>query len=140
MERNKTILLVEDSDKDTELIRMVLGGLDLRVTVERAQDGVEAMEYIQNKDAASREIALVLLDIKLPRMSGIEVLTQLKAGESTRSIPVVMLTSSREERDLSMCYRIGANAYVVKPVEFQDLQEALKCIGHFWCAVNELPV
>jgi CheY-like chemotaxis protein len=140
MESNKTILLVEDSDKDSELIRMSLGELDISVSVERVRDGVEALEYLNAKKNPGKGIVLVLLDIKLPRMNGIEVLSQLKADETTRTIPVVMLTSSREERDVKDCYRLGANAYVVKPVDFNELFEALRFTGEFWCRVNEMPV
>ena len=139
MERNKTILLVEDSDKDAELIRMSLGELTVPVSVDRVRDGVEALEYLREIKGTAKNIALVLLDIKLPRMNGIEVLTQLKSDDSIRTIPVVMLTSSREERDVKECYRLGANAYVVKPVDFNELFEALRFTGCFWCRVNETP-
>jgi len=140
MERNKTILLVEDSEKDSELIRMSLGELDSSVTVERVCDGVEALEYMNLNKYPGKNIVLVLLDIKLPRMNGMEVLTKLKSDETTRTIPVVMLTSSREERDLKDCYRLGANAYVVKPVDFKELFEALRFTKEFWCRVNEIPL
>jgi len=138
MESNKMILLVEDSEKDSELIRMSLG--ELNVSVERVSDGVEALEYMNSKKNPGRDIVLVLLDIKLPRMNGMEVLTKLKSDETTRTIPVVMVTSSREERDVKDCYRLGANAYVVKPLDFKELFEALRFTGEFWCRVNERPL
>lgn len=139
MDSNKTILLVEDSDRDTELIRMALSEQKMPVLVERVCDGVEAMEYLYEKNRSTKNIALVLLDIKLPRMNGIETLSKIKTSEHLKSIPVVMLTSSREERDILACYSAGANAYVVKPLEFKKLFETLRIIASFWCSVNEMP-
>ncbi|HNV46199.1 MAG TPA: response regulator [Spirochaetota bacterium] len=137
MGQEKTILLVEDSDRDAELITLALSEIDVPVVVERSRDGDGALEFVANRGCSARDISLVLLDIKLPGMSGLEVLNRLKSDERTGGIPVVMLTSSRERRDIRDAYRMGVNAYVVKPMEFEDLLNALKCVAHFWCVVNE---
>lgn len=140
MSHSKTVLLVEDSDMDSELIQMALNETGISITVVRVSDGVEALDYLQHGTAPQNPIALVLLDIKLPRMNGIELLCRLKSEDETKSIPVVMFTSSRERQDLLACYHAGANAYIVKPVEFHELLEVLCYIARFWCSVNELPV
>ena len=140
MDRNSELILVEDNDEDAELISMAIGELKPPVRIERARDGVEAMHLLRANNEPVRNTAVVLLDIKLPRMNGIEVLSQMKADNIMKSIPVVMLTSSREKSDISTCYLCGANAYVVKPVGFNELLEAIRCTGRFWCAVNETPV
>jgi CheY-like chemotaxis protein len=107
------------------------------------RDGVEAMEYLryegQFKTRAKGNPAVLLLDIKMPRMDGIEVLAAIRGDEKLKTIPVVMLTSSREEPDLKNCYELGVNAYVVKPVDFKDFLEAVKHIGIFWAILNEQP-
>mgnify|MGYP001082145261 CR=1 FL=1 len=140
MDRNNEIILVEDNDEDAELISMAIGELTPPVRIERARDGVEAMRLLRLKNGSVRNTAVVLLDIKLPRMNGIEVLSQMKSDDVMKRIPVVMLTSSREKSDVSTCYNFGANAYVVKPVGFDELLEAIRCTGRFWCAFNETPV
>jgi CheY-like chemotaxis protein len=134
------VLLVEDSDMDSELIQTALGETGVPVAVARVRDGVEMLEYLQNITKPRTPIALVLLDIKLPRMNGIELLRRLKSEDATKSLPVVMFTSSREKQDLLECYRAGANAYIVKPVEYDKLLAVLSYIVRFWCTVNELPV
>ncbi len=136
----KTVLLVEDSDMDSELIQTAFDATGISIAVVRVRDGVEALEYLQNMPVTQNPIALVMLDIKLPRMNGIELLSRLKSEDETKSLPVVMFTSSRENRDLLQCYRAGANAYIVKPVEYQKLLEVVRYICCFWCSVNELPV
>jgi CheY-like chemotaxis protein len=140
MDGNKEVILVEDNDEDAELITMAIGELELPLSIKRARDGVEAMQLLRLKRASIGNTAVVLLDIKLPRMNGIEVLLQMKADDVMKNIPVVMLTSSREKSDVLRCYHCGANAYVVKPVDFREFLEALRCTGRFWCAVNEMPV
>jgi CheY-like chemotaxis protein len=144
MDKEKLILLVEDNDHDTELVFMAIDQMNLNVRIDRVHDGVEALEYLQSRASMDKSPELlpmlVLLDIKLPRLDGIEVLSRMKTDEKFKIIPVVMLTSSREERDVGTCYKSGANAYVVKPVEFSELMEALRSTGHFWCAVNEMPL
>lgn len=138
----KRILLVEDSEHDVEL---TLAALEehLANRVDVARDGVEALDYLYRRGAfASRgaeDPVVVLLDLKMPRLDGLEVLRQVKGDAALRSIPVVMLTSSREERDLVESYRLGANAYVVKPVDFQQFADAVRQLGVFWAVVNEPP-
>jgi two-component system, response regulator len=139
----KKILLAEDNPKDVELTIEALKENNLGNHVVTVKDGVEVMEYLRGEGVyAGRSNglpALLLLDIKMPRMDGIEVLKRLKSDENLKSIPVVMLTSSREEPDLRKCYELGANAYIVKPVNFQDFIDAVKQIGSFWVLLNELP-
>ena len=139
----KKILLVEDNPNDVELTLEALSeqNLDNRVIV--LNDGVKAMEYLlyeeKYKNRQRENPAVILLDIKMPRMDGIEVLEAIKKSEDLRSIPVVMLTSSREEPDLKKCYELGVNAYVVKPVNYKYFFEAVKHMGIFWAVLNELP-
>lgn len=139
----KKILLVEDNPNDVELTLEALSEQNLSSGVIVLNDGVKAMEYLlydENYKNRERENpAVILLDIKMPRMDGIEVLQALKSSKELRTIPVVMLTSSREEPDLKKCYELGVNAYVVKPVNFKDFYEAVKQVGIFWAAINELP-
>ncbi len=139
----KTILLVEDNPKDVELTIEALSEHNLANQVTVAKDGVEALEYLrcEGKFKLRRpgNPAVVLLDIKMPRMDGIEVLRTIRGDAVLKTIPVVMLTSSREEPDLKKSYELGANAYVVKPVDFEDFIEAAKQVGMFWAVINELP-
>lgn len=137
MNKESEVLLVEDNDKDAELITMALKELNKNMNLQRVIDGVEALEFLQGKNGVFYTIKLVLLDIKLPRLNGIEVLSRIKTNTSMKSIPVVMLTSSREEKDIIACYNTGANAYVVKPVDYHELMEALKITEKFWCEVNQ---
>lgn len=139
----KKILLVEDNLSDIELTLEALSEQNLANRVVVVNDGVEALEYLlcegafQNRKPENP--AVILLDIKMPRMDGIEVLKAIKTNPRLKSIPVVMLTSSREEPDLKKCYELGVNAYVVKPVNFKDFFEAAKNIGIFWAVINEIP-
>jgi CheY-like chemotaxis protein len=139
----KTILLAEDDPKDVELILEAMADHNLANQVVVVHDGVEAMEYLhcQGKFAARKpeNPAVVLLDIKMPRMGGIEVLRSIRENPNFKRIPVIMLTSSREEKDLNQSYDLGVNAYVVKPVEFHKFIQAIKQIGGFWAILNELP-
>jgi CheY-like chemotaxis protein len=139
----KKILLVEDNLPDIELTLEALSEHSLANRVVVVRDGVEAMDYLLCEgEFTSRKPenpAVILLDIKMPRMDGIEVLQAVKTDLKLKSIPVVMLTSSREEPDLKKCYELGVNAYVVKPVNFKDFFEAAKNIGIFWAVINELP-
>lgn len=143
MTEMKTILLVEDNPHDVELTIEALLEHKLANQVVSANDGVEALQYLNCEGKFAERTggnpALILLDIKMPRMDGIEVLAEIKANEKLRTIPVVMLTSSREEPDLLKCYELGVNAYVVKPVNFSDFIEAVKHIGIFWVLLNEQP-
>lgn len=139
----KTILMAEDNPQDMELTIEALSEHNLANQVVAVKDGVEAMEYLnyegQYKNRTKGNPAVLLLDIKMPRMDGIEVLAAIRGDEKLRTIPVVMLTSSREEPDLKKCYELGVNAYVVKPVNFKDFIDAVKHIGIFWAMLNEQP-
>ncbi len=141
MEPLKRILLVEDDPKDIELTLTALGEYNLANQIVIARDGVEALDYLYHRGTFAQHLAgnpvVILLDLKMPKLDGIQVLQQLKADEQMRLIPVVVLTSSRESRDLEECYRLGVNAYVVKPVRFSEFIEAVKQIGVFWALLNE---
>ena len=140
----KRILLVEDNPNDVELTLAALGEHNLANAVEVVRDGEEALNYLHRRGPfASRHNgnpAVILLDLKLPRVNGHEVLQAIRADEGLRLIPVVVLTSSREERDLVESYRLGVNAYVVKPVDFHEFMEAVKGLGVFWALLNEPPL
>lgn len=139
----KTILLAEDNLNDVELTLAALAEQNLANRVLVVHDGVEVVEYLRCQGIFSMRKkgnpAVILLDIKMPRMDGIEVLQVIRNDQSLKMIPVVMLTSSREEPDLLKCYELGVNAYVVKPVDFKDFFEAVKQLGVFWAMINELP-
>lgn len=139
----KTILLVEDNSKDLELTLEAMAENNLGNQVVIARDGVEAMDYLRCEGKYKLRKAgnpcVVLLDNKMPRMDGIEVLRNIRSDDRLKRIPVVMITSSREEKDLISTYELGVNAYVVKPVSFQQFIEAVKQIGSFWAVLNELP-
>ena len=139
----KTILLAEDNPKDVELTLEALSEHNLANHVIVVKDGVEAMEYLRYegnyKQRKQGNPAVILLDIKMPRMDGIEVLKAIRSDDKLKTIPVVILTSSREESDLIKSYELGVNAYVVKPVNFKDFICAVKEIGIFWALINELP-
>ena len=139
----RTILLAEDNPKDVELTLEALAEHNLANHVIVVRDGVEAMEYLQcqgkHKLRKPELPAVLLLDIKMPRMDGIEVLRAVRGDPALKLLPVVILTSSREEQDLIKSYELGVNAYVVKPVDFKDFIRAVKEIGVFWAIINELP-
>jgi len=139
----KKILLVDDNPKDIELTIAALADNNLANRVIVVNDGVEALEYLQySGEFSQREKenpAVILLDIKMPRMEGIELLALIRKDPALARIPVVMLTSSREDPDLIRCYELGINAYVVKPVNFKDFINAVKHLGVFWALINELP-
>lgn len=139
----RKILLVEDNDRDVELTLAALYQQNLANEVMRVCDGAEALEYLERQGRfAGRppgHPVVVLLDLKMPKVDGTEVLRRIKQDPQLRAIPVVIMTSSREERDLVRSYELGANAYVVKPVNFSEFAEAVKVVGAFWAVVNELP-
>jgi len=139
----KRILLVEDSRRDAELVLTALAEHHLANEVVHVRDGADAMDYLYRRgkftDRSTGEPAVVLLDLKMPRVDGLEVLRQIKADPVLRIIPVVMMTSSREEQDLLKSYQLGVNAYVVKPVLFHELVDAVKNVGAFWAVTNEAP-
>lgn len=137
------ILLVEDDPHDVELTLTALTENHLTNEIVVVCDGAEALDYLYQRGAyASREAgnpAVILLDLKLPKVDGLEVLKRVKADPDLRTVPVVMLTSSREEQDLVESYNSGSNAYVVKPVGFGEFVEAVRELGLFWAVINEAP-
>jgi DNA-binding response OmpR family regulator len=137
------ILLVEDDPRDTELTMTALEEYNLSNEVVVAADGAEALDYLfcrgKFQRRASENPAVMLLDLKLPKVDGLEVLAQIKSDENLKMIPVVVLTSSREERDMVASYKLGVNAYVVKPVDFHEFVNAVKELGVFWAVINESP-
>ncbi len=137
------ILLVEDNPDDAELTLRALREHNLANRVKVVSDGVEALEYLRPDEGehppADGYPKLVLLDLKLPRVGGLEVLRRLKASERTRLIPVVVMTSSREEADLVASYKYGANSYIVKPVDFDQFMKAVSVLGLYWMLFNEVP-
>lgn len=139
----RTILFAEDNPRDVELTLEALADHNLANNVIVVRDGVEIMEYLHRegkyKQRKPGNPAVLLLDIKMPRMDGIEVLRAIRSDNALRMLPVVMLTSSREEQDLIKSYELGVNAYVVKPVDFKDFIEAVKQVGIFWAVINEVP-
>jgi CheY-like chemotaxis protein len=139
----RKILLAEDSENDIELTLAALASHHVVNEIVVVRDGVEALDYLHRRGSfASRpdeNPALVLLDLKMPRVDGIEVLRDVKSTPNLRTIPVVVLTSSREEQDLVRTYDLGVNAYVVKPVAFRDFMDAVKALGQFWAVINEAP-
>ena len=139
----KRILLVEDNPNDVELTLEALRAHNLANALEVVRDGEEALDYLYRRGKyASRPAGnpvVILLDLKLPKIDGHEVLRTVKADEKLKLIPVVILTASREERDLEQGYKNGANAYVVKPVDFHEFLDAMKTFGLFWAVLNEAP-
>ena len=143
MSELKRILYAEDSDNDVELSMAAFKEHNLANEIVLARDGVEALDYLfrrgQFSDTPPGNPAVALLDLKMPRLDGMEVLRTMRSHEALRTIPVVILTSSREERDLVESYKLGVNAYVVKPVRFQQFVEVVRSLGLFWGVFNEPP-
>lgn len=139
----KRILLVDDSPRDIELALTALETHSLANEVVALRDGAEALDYLYRRgefvDRPHGDPAVILLDLKMPKVDGIEVLRQIKSDAALRMIPVVVMTSSREEQDLLNSYQLGVNAYVVKPVKFQAFVEAVQQVGAFWAVINEPP-
>jgi DNA-binding response OmpR family regulator len=137
------ILLVEDDPKDVELTLTALEEYKLANEVVVTRDGEEALDYLYRRGnfttRSTDNPAVLLLDLKLPKVDGLEVLQQIKADAKLKLIPVVVLTSSHEERDMITSYKLGVNAYVVKPVDFHEFVNAVKELGIFWALVNEPP-
>jgi CheY-like chemotaxis protein len=135
------ILLVEDDPKDIDLTLTALGEYKLANEVIVVRDGAEALDYLHTKgnyrSRAGENPAVVLLDLKLPKVDGLEVLREIRSDERLKYIPVVVLTSSREDRDMVASYKLGVNAYVVKPVDFHAFVNAVKELGVFWAVINE---
>jgi CheY-like chemotaxis protein len=143
MERLGRILMVEDDPKDVELSLNALEDYHLANEVVVVRDGEQALDYLTCRNAyatrTSGNPAVILLDLKLPKVDGLEVLRQVKSDENLKLIPVVVLTSSHEEKDLVTSYRLGVNAYVVKPVDFHQFVNAIKELGAFWAVINAPP-
>jgi len=139
----KKILLVEDNPNDVELTMEALSENNIANAVDVASDGEEALDYLYFKGKFSSRPAgnpgVILLDLKLPKVNGLEVLRKIRSDDGLKLIPVVILTSSREESDLVESYRLGVNAYVVKPVDFNEFVRAIRTLGLFWAIINEPP-
>ena len=139
----KHILLAEDNANDVELTLAALRENHVINEIVVVRDGAEALDYLYRRnrfaDRVSGNPALVLLDLKMPKVDGIEVLRQVKSTPALKTIPVVVLTSSREEQDLVRTYDLGVNAYVVKPIDFHEFMDAVKVLGGFWAVINETP-
>ncbi len=142
--REVQILLVEDNPNDVELTLRALKKHNLANKVHVARDGVQALDYIFARgDHAGENVAdipkVILLDLKLPKVDGLEVLRKVKSDELTKMIPVVVLTSSREEKDMIESYKLGVNSYIVKPVDFDKFLRSVEDLGLYWLLLNELP-
>jgi CheY-like chemotaxis protein len=142
----RRILLAEDDENDAELTQIMLAKSDAPLAVDLVRDGEEALDYLHRRRGyAGRpagEPAVILLDLKMPKVNGLEVLRELKsngAPDNIRCIPVVVLTSSREIQDVRECYRLGANGYVVKPVDAREFMQTVSHLGSFWGSINEPP-
>jgi DNA-binding response OmpR family regulator len=137
------ILLVEDDPRDVELTMTALGEYNLANEVVVARDGERALDYLHCRgefsDRPNDNPAVMLLDLKLPKVDGLQVLQQIRSDERLKLIPVVVLTSSHEEKDMMRSYKLGVNAYVVKPVDFHEFVNAIKELGVFWAVINEPP-
>lgn len=138
------IFLVEDNFNEAELLLYALRKLNIANRIHHAHDGAEALAYFfgprPDGDTSPVQMPrLILLDLKLPKVNGQEVLRQLKASPDTRAIPVVILTSSNEERDIAECYQLGVNSYIVKPIDFDQFKQAVHDLGVYWLALNRVP-
>jgi two-component system response regulator len=131
------ILLVEDNPNDAELTQRALKKVNLGTQLAIARDGAEALEYLLGNRPMPK---VIFLDLKLPKIDGIEVLRRLRADARTRAVPVVVLTSSQEEKDISECYKLGVNSYVVKPVEFDKFYKAVGDLAIYWLILNKSPL
>jgi len=132
----KTILLVEDNADDEQLTLRAMRQSEVPNIIRVARDGAEALEQLFGPDAGSRLPDLVLLDLKLPKVSGLEVLQRIRRESKTRSLPIVVLTSSDEERDIVESYNLGANSYIRKPVDFDEFIDAVRQLGVYWLSMN----
>jgi CheY-like chemotaxis protein len=137
----RTILFAEDNANDVELTLAALRGHGVANPIVVVRDGAEALDYLHRRGAfaGAEPPCLILLDLKMPKVDGLEVLQTVKGDPALRVIPIVVLTSSAEESDLARSYDLGVNAYVVKPVVFSEFMDAVKAVGQFWAVVNQLP-
>jgi len=136
---SKPIVLVEDNASDEKLTLLALRKAGVTSPVHVVRDGSEALDYLSGDDLVAEWPALILLDLNLPRVNGLEVLQRIRADERTKLLPVVILTSSRQDEDIARAYTLGANAYVRKSVDFTEFAEAVKTLAIFWLQLNELP-
>ncbi len=144
-EKTIDILLVEDNPHDTELTTHALSESSKYLQLTHLKDGVEALDFIFARKACHEasfvaDLKLVLLDLKLPRMDGLEVLQKIRENETTKALPVVILTSSRERKDIRTAYKLGVNSYVVKPVSFDSYIQTIGALAFYWGAINERPL
>jgi CheY-like chemotaxis protein len=144
MTKPRKILLVEDNPDDVKLTRMAMEKSNIANEIVVARDGVEAIDYLfgkkKNGNGNGNNLpAVVLLDLKLPKVDGLEVLKRIRSEEKTKLLPVVVLTTSTEQRDVIESYKLGCNSYVCKPVDFNSFAEAVKHLGLYWLVINELP-
>ena len=135
---NFEIILIEDDDNDAELAIRTLKRAELAKSVIRLKDGEEAIAFFSGEKASDNTPRLVLLDLKMPKVDGLEVLRKIRSVEQTKKIPVVMLTSSKEQKDIMESYDLGANSYVVKPVDFKEFTATIISIGKYWVELNEM--
>ncbi len=139
----RTILLAEDSPHDAEMAIDALREANLANPIVHVEDGVEALDYLLRRgrwsERPDEDLAVLLLDIKMPRMDGLEVLTELRKSDRFKALPIVVLSSSREESDLARSWDLGVNAYVVKPVDVDQFFDAVRTLGRFWAVLNEPP-
>ncbi|HBU69335.1 MAG TPA: two-component system response regulator [Elusimicrobia bacterium] len=133
------ILLVEDNPQDVELTLRAFKKNNLSNRIHVAKDGAEALDFIFSNNTNNKILKFIMLDLKLPKISGIDVLRRIKSDESTKTIPVVILTSSKEEFDITECYKYGANSYIVKPVDFAKFTQAVSDLGLYWLLINQPP-
>jgi two-component system response regulator len=134
-----SVLLIEDNQDDIDLTLHSFQRYNFANEVKVARDGEEALQYLKGGKEQQASPGLILLDLKLPKVSGLEVLESIKADRDLRRIPVVVLTSSEEAKDVDECYRLGANSYIVKPVDFKKFMEALRTLGYYWLLLNKSP-
>ena len=143
IQRDKTILLVDDNPDDRELALLAFEALNIGQQVRIAQDGAEALNLLFGIDRGMSSPfplpTIILLDLNLPRINGLEVLHQIRTHEATRFLPVVILTTSTENRDLVQSYSLGCNSYIRKPVDFEQFQEAIRQLGSYWLLLNQVP-
>ena len=135
----KTVLLVEDNADDEQLTLRAMGHGVLPSVIRVARDGAEALDILYGQAGSGHLPDLILLDLKLPKVSGIEVLEKIRSNAATKNLPVVILTSSTEERDIAHCYKLGANSYVRKPVDFEEFVDAVRQLGQYWLSMNLSP-
>ncbi len=141
MNQSMEIILVEDNKSDADLIMRALKKNNVTNKIVHLQDGQEALDFFEASYSAANGMEaiprIILLDLKMPKVNGIQVLAQLKSNEQTKNIPIIMLTSSKEESDLDECYKLGVNSYVVKPLTFEDFVKTVSQLGLYWSMINQ---